>query len=161
MRMPSTPWRIACIIARFIARLWEIRRSSWPAIFSAINWALVSGCEISSTSSLTDLPVRSRSLLRKSLTVAPLRPITIPGFEVQMTIWTWFGNRSISTLAMPALGNSSSTRRRIAKSSCNNSWYLSPSAYQRVFQSRIDFKRKPTGCTFRPNLHLLLQVGSR
>ena len=80
--------RMACCTARFMARLWLMRRSICPVMFSATSWASRSGFSISVISSFTFLPVFCSIASRNSFTAAPLRPMIMPGLAVKMVTIT-------------------------------------------------------------------------
>src|SRR4051794_15171816 len=118
-------------------------------MFIATRWASSSGWRISLISSLTRRFVRPPICCRRTSTLAPPLPMTIPGLAVWIVTVTWLMPRSISTPDTLAFARRRSTSRRIVMSSLRRSVY-SLSAYHFAVQVRVTPRRKPYGWTFLP-----------
>ena len=79
--IPLAPMRMARPMAFFIARRKPMRRSSWPAMFSATSWALVSGVRTSTMERATGLPMSLATWACSFSISAPPLPMTRPGRE--------------------------------------------------------------------------------
>src|SRR5712691_10220095 len=160
IRTPLAPAFIERWIACFIAFLNAIRRDSWPAMFIATRWASSSGWRISLISSLTRRFVSPPICWRRTSTLAPPLPMTIPGLAVWIVTVTWLMPRSISTPDTLALASRLSTSERMPMSSLIRSVY-SLSAYHFAVQVRETPSRKPYGWTLRPISGLLIRDDDR
>src|SRR5919112_897051 len=160
IRTPLAPAFIDRWMACFIAFLNAIRRLSWPAMFIATRWASSSGWRISLISSFTRRLVRPPICWRRTSTLAPPLPMTIPGFAVWIVKVTWLIPRSISTPDTLALARRRSTSCRIPMSSLRRDVY-SLSAYHFAVQVRETPRRKPYGWTFLPISGLLIRDDDR
>src|SRR3954452_21153860 len=129
-------------------------------MFIATRWASSSGWRISLISSLTRRLVRPPICCRRTSTLAPPLPITIPGLAVWIVTVTWLIPRSISTPDTLAFARRFSTSRRIVMSSLRRAVY-SLSAYHFAVQVREAPRRKPYGWTFLPISVLLVRDGDR
>ena len=115
--IPFAPKRIVRPTACFIARRKPIRRSNWPAIFSATRTASMSACLISAMFTSTCLSVKRVIAFLISSIPAPPRPITIPGFAVWIVNLIRLFVRSISMREIPAMKRVSFKKLRIFTSS--------------------------------------------
>src|SRR6186997_3054652 len=154
---PFAPAFIDRWIACFIAFLKAMRRVSWPAMFIATRWASSSGWRISLISSLTRRFVSAPICWRRTSTLAPPLPITIPGFAVWIVTVTWLMPRSISTPDTLALASRRSISWRILMSSWREAVYSLLSAYHLAVQVRETPRRKPYGWTLCPMSGLLVR----
>src|SRR5690349_2210352 len=149
IRTPFAPAFIDRWIACFIAFLNAMRRLSWPAMFIATRCASSSGWRISLISSFTRRFVSWPICWRRTSTLAPPLPMTMPGFAVWIVTVTWLIPRSISTPDTLAFARRFSTSFRIVMSSLRRDVY-SLSAYHFAVQVRETPSRKPYGWTFLP-----------
>src|SRR5215470_2542685 len=157
IRTPLAPAFIDRWIACFIAFLKAMRRVSWPAMFIATRWASSSGWRISLISSLTRRFVSAPICWRRTSTLAPPLPMTIPGLAVWMVTVTWLMPRSISTPDTLALASRRSISWRILRSSWREAVYSLLSAYHLAVQVRETPRRKPYGWTLCPMSGLLVR----
>src|SRR5574338_325296 len=146
---PLAPAFIDRWIACFIAFLKAIRRDSWPAMFIATRCASSSGWRISLISSLTLRLDSAPICWRRTSTLAPPLPMTMPGLAVWIVTVTWLMPRSISTPLTLAFARRLSMSWRIAMSSHREAVY-SLSAYHFAVQVRETPRRKPYGWTLCP-----------
>src|SRR6188472_97091 len=158
---PLAPAFIERWMACFIAFLKAIRRLSWPAMFIATRYASSSGWRISLISSLTLRVVSAPICWRRTSTLAPPLPMTIPGLAVWMVTVTWLMPRSISTPLTLALASRLSMSWRILMSSWREAVYSLLSAYHFAVQVRETPSRKPYGWTLCPNSGLLVRDDDR
>src|SRR6476646_7925043 len=158
---PLAPAFIERWIACFIAFLKAIRRLSWPAMFIATRYASSSGWRISLISSLTLRVVSAPICWRRTSTLAPPLPMTIPGLAVWMVTVTWLMPRSISTPLTLALASRLSMSWRILMSSWREAVYSLLSAYHFAVQVRETPRRKPYGWTLCPMSGLLVRDDDR
>src|SRR5882672_5204210 len=161
IRTPFAPAFIERWIACFIAFLKAIRRVSCWAMFIATRWASSSGWRISLISSLTRRFVSAPICWRRTSTLAPPLPMTIPGLAVWMVTVTWLMPRSISTPLTLALANRLSISWRILMSSWREAVYSLLSAYHFAVQVRETPSRKPYGWTLCPMSGLLVRDDDR
>src|SRR3954451_5236739 len=161
IRTPLAPAFIDRWIACFIAFLKAIRRLSWPAMFIATRYASSSGWRISLISSLTLRVVSAPICWRRTSTLAPPLPMTIPGLAVWMVTVTWLMPRSISTPLTLALASRLSMSLRILMSSWREAVYSLLSAYHFAVQVRETPRRKPYGWTLCPMSGLLVRDDDR
>ena len=118
--MPFAPRCIVRCTVCLIARRNATRRCSCSAMLRATRYASSSGVRISLMFTRTRWPVVFSSSVRSRSTLAPLRPMTMPGFAVWIVTVIWLTLRSISTCEMPAsVAPPSMIRLRIAMSSCS------------------------------------------
>src|SRR6478672_6683446 len=160
IRTPLAPAFIDRWIACFIAFLKAMRRVSCPAMFIATRCASSSGWRISLISSLTLRLLSPPICWRRTSTLAPPLPITMPGLAVWIVTVTWLMPRSISTPDTLALDSRRSISRRIAMSSLREVVY-SLSAYHFAVQVRETPRRKPYGWTLCPMSGLLVRDDDR
>src|SRR6476659_7178069 len=153
---PFAPAFIERWMACFIAFLKAMRRVSWPAMFIATRCASSSGWRISLISSLTLRSLSPPICWRRTSTLAPPLPITMPGLAVWMVAVTGLVPRSISTPDTLALASRRSMSVRIAMSSFREVVY-SLSAYHFAVQVRETPRRKPYGWTLCPMSGLLVR----
>src|SRR6478736_8003006 len=158
---PLAPAFIERWMACFIAFLKAIRRLSWPAMFIATRYASSSGWRISLISSLTLRVVSAPICWRRTSTLAPPLPMTIPGLAVWMVTVTWLMPRSISTPLTLALASRLSMSWRILMSSWREAVYSLLSAYHFAVQVRETPRRKPYGWTLCPMSGLLVRDDDR
>src|SRR3954453_15757522 len=118
-------------------------------MFIATRCASSSGWRISLISSLTFRLLRPPICWRRTSTLAPPLPMTIPGLAVWIVTVRWLMPRSISTPDTLALASRRSTSWRIPMSSLRRAVY-SLSAYHFAVQVRETPRRKPYGWTFLP-----------
>src|SRR6186997_384024 len=147
-------------MACFIAFLKAMRRLSWPAMFIATRWASSSGWRISLISSLTLRFESAPICWRRTSTLAPPLPMTMPGLAVWMVTVTWLMPRSISTPLTLAFDKRLSMSVRMAMSSLREAVY-SLSAYHFAVQVRETPRRKPYGWTLCPMSGLLVRDDDR
>src|SRR5262245_36751793 len=157
---PLAPAFIERWMACFIAFLKAIRRDSCPAMFIATRWASSSGWRISLISSLTLRLLKAPICWRRTSTLAPPLPMTMPGLAVWIVTVTWLMPRSISTPDTLALARRRSMSVRIAMSSLREAVY-SLSAYHFAVQVRETPRRKPYGWTLCPMSGLLVRDDDR
>src|SRR5512134_791863 len=153
---PLAPAFIERWMACFIAFLKAMRRDSCPAMFMATRWASSSGWRISLISSLTLRSESAPICWRRTSTLAPPLPMTMPGLAVWMVTVTWLMPRSISTPLTLALASRRVTSWRMAMSSLREVVY-SLSAYHFAVQVRETPRRKPYGWTLCPMSGLLVR----
>src|SRR6478672_1115830 len=158
---PLAPAFIDRWMACFFAFLKAIRRVSCPAMFIATRYASSSGWRISLISSLTLRVVRAPICWRRTSTLAPPLPMTIPGLAVWMVTVTWLMPRSISTPLTLALASRLSMSWRILMSSWREAVYSLLSAYHFAVQVRETPSRKPYGWTLCPMSGLLVRDDDR
>src|SRR6478609_568990 len=158
---PLAPAFIERWIDCFIAFLKAMRRLSWPAMFIATRYASSSGWRISLISSLTLRVVSAPICWRRTSTLAPPLPMTIPGLAVWIVTVTWLMPRSISTPLTLALASRLSISARILMSSWREAVYSLLSAYHFAVQVRETPRRKPYGWTLCPNSGLLVRDDDR
>src|SRR4051812_41426829 len=158
---PFAPAFIDRWMACFIAFLKAIRRVSCPAMFIATRYASSSGWRISLISSLTLRAVSAPICWRRTSTLAPPLPMTIPGLAVWMVTVTWLMPRSISTPLTLALASRLSISWRILMSSWREAVYSLLSAYHFAVQVRETPSRKPYGWTLCPMSGLLVRDDDR
>src|SRR3954452_11114552 len=158
---PFAPAFIDRWMACFIAFLKAIRRVSCPAMFIATRYASSSGWRISLISSLTLRVVMAPICWRRTSTLAPPLPMTIPGLAVWMVTVTWLMPRSISTPLTLALASRLAMRARILMSSWREAVYSLLSAYHFAVQVRETPRRKPYGWTLCPMSGLLVRDDDR
>src|SRR6478672_7587276 len=154
---PLAPAFIDRWMACFIAFLKAIRRVSCPAMFIATRYASSSGWRISLISSLTFREVKAPICWRRTSTLAPPLPMTIPGLAVWIVTVTWLMPRSISTPLTLALASRLSMSWRILMSSWREAVYSLLSAYHFAVQVRETPRRKPYGWTLCPMSGLLVR----
>src|SRR5690349_9516442 len=157
---PLAPAFIERWMACFIAFLNAMRRASCPAMFIATRCASSSGWRISLISSLTLRLLRPPICWRRTSTLAPPLPMTMPGLAVWIVTVTWLMPRSISTPDTLAFDSRRSMSRRIAMSSLREVVY-SLSAYHFAVQVRETPRRKPYGWTLCPMSGLLVRDDDR
>src|SRR5687767_1821223 len=157
---PLAPAFIERWMACFIAFLKAIRRLSWPAMFIATRWASSSGWRISLISSLTLRFDSAPICWRRTSTLAPPLPMTMPGLAVWIVTVTWLMPRSISTPLTLAFDKRLSMSVRMPMSSLREAVY-SLSAYHFAVQVRETPRRKPYGWTLCPMSGLLVRDGDR
>src|SRR3954454_20854883 len=158
---PLAPAFIERWIDCFIAFLNAMRRLSCWAMLVATRYASSSGWRISLISSLTLRVVSAPICWRRTSTLAPPLPMTIPGFAVWMVTVTWLMPRSISTPLTLALASRLSMSLRILMSSWREAVYSLLSAYHFAVQVRETPRRKPYGWTFLPMSGLLVRDDDR
>src|SRR6476469_9265146 len=154
---PLAPAFIERWIDCFIAFLNAMRRLSCPAMFMATRYASSSGWRISLISSLTLRVVSAPICWRRTSTLAPPLPMTMPGLAVWMVTVTWLMPRSISTPLTLALASRLSISWRILMSSWREAVYSLLSAYHFAVQVRETPRRKPYGWTLCPMSGLLVR----
>src|SRR6187402_2227350 len=157
---PFAPAFMERWMACFIAFLKAMRLLSWPAMFIATRCASSSGWRISLISSLTLRLLSPPICWRRTSTLAPPLPMTIPGLAVWMVTVTWLMPRSISTPLTLALDSRLSISLRIVMSSLREVVY-SLSAYHFAVQVRETPRRKPYGWTLCPMSGLLVRDDDR
>src|SRR6478735_9009427 len=157
---PLAPAFIERWIDCFIAFLKAMRRLSCPAMFMATRYASSSGWRISLISSLTFRVVSAPICWRRTSTLAPPLPMTMPGLAVWMVTVTWLMPRSISTPLTLAFESRFSMSLRIVMSSLREVVY-SLSAYHFAVQVRETPRRKPYGWTLCPISGLLVRDDDR
>src|ERR687897_19052 len=157
---PLAPAFMERWMACFIAFLKAMRRLSCPAMFIATRCASSSGWRISLISSLTLRFESAPICWRRTSTLAPPLPMTMPGFAVWIVTVTWIMPRSISTPLTLAFDNRLSMSVRIPMSSLREAVY-SLSAYHFAVQVRETPRRKPYGWTLCPMSGLLVRDGDR
>jgi hypothetical protein len=99
---PLAPFSIGSWTAFRIVRRKPERFRSWSATFSATSWPLSSGLLISRMSSLIVLLVILSRSPRSFSTLAPFRPIRMPGRAAWTMMLMASPCRSISIFGMPA-----------------------------------------------------------
>src|ERR671923_1710070 len=129
-------------------------------MFIATRWASSSGWRISLISSLTLRLLSPPICWRRTSTLAPPLPMTMPGLAVWIVTVTWLMPRSISTPLTLALASRRSMSVRIAMSSLREAVY-SLSAYHFAVQVRETPRRKPYGWTLCPMSGLLVRDDDR
>src|SRR5215210_2777354 len=145
----------------FMAFLKAMRRLSCWLMLVATRYASSSGWRISLISSLTLRLVRAPICWRRTSTLAPPLPMTIPGFAVWMVTVTWLIPRSISTPLTLAFASRLSMSWRIVMSSWREAVYSLLSAYHFAVQVRETPRRKPYGWTLCPMSGLLVRDDDR